>query len=100
MNKNLFSVSLWDCSIDSDVFHEWVKTDLLNKVPDQSVVILDNASFHKRLDTQVLLSQHGHTLLFLPPYSPDLNPIQHTWAKLKAIRRKLRCDVDTLFQSI
>ena len=68
MNKNLFSVSLWDCSIDSDVFHEWVKTDLLNKVPDQSVVILDNASFHKRLDTQVLLSQHGHTLLFLPSW--------------------------------
>ena len=100
LNKNLFSVSLWDCSIDSDVFHEWVKTDLLNKVPDQSVVILDNASFHKRLDTQVLLSQHGHTLLFLPPYSPDLNPIEHTWAKLKAIRRKLRCDVDTLFQSV
>ncbi|SVC55660.1 uncharacterized protein METZ01_LOCUS308514, partial [marine metagenome] len=55
------------------------------------VIVLDNASFHKRQETQLLLSQKGHTLLFLPPYSPDLNPIEHTWAQLKAIRRKLRC---------
>ncbi|MAE17498.1 IS630 family transposase, partial [Candidatus Poribacteria bacterium] len=34
-------------------------------------------------------------LLFLPPDSPDLNPIEQTWAQLKAIGRKLRCDVDT-----
>ena len=64
------------------------------------MIVLDNASFHKRQDTQLLFSQQGHTLLFLPPYSPDLNPIEHTWAQLKAIRGKLRCDVDTLFQSI
>jgi len=64
------------------------------------VIVLDNASFHKGQDTQLLFSQQGHTLLFLPPYSPALNPIEHTWAQLKAIRWKLRCDVDTLFQSI
>ena len=60
----------------------------------------DNASFHKRQDTQLLFLKNGHTLLYLPPYSPDLNPIEHTWGQLKAIRRKLRSDVDTLFQSI
>ena len=97
LNKKLFSVSLWECSIDSDVFHQWAKTDLLHKLPERSVIVLDNASFHKGQDTQLLFSQQGHTLLFLPPYSPDLNPIEHTWAQLKAIRRKLRSDVDTLF---
>jgi len=100
MNKDLFSVSLWECTVDSDVFHAWAKMDLLPKLPKRSVVILDNASFHKRQDTQLLFLENGHTLLYLPPYSPELNPIEHTWAQLKAIRRKLRCDVDILFQSI
>ena len=72
---------------------------MLPKLPPKSILILDNASFHKRLDTQELLEKHGHVLLFLPPYSPDLNPIEHIWAQLKSIRRKLQCDVDTLFSS-
>lgn len=94
----LLSVSLWECSIDSDVFHTWMSVNLIPKLPKNAVLILDNASFHKRKDTQMLLESHGHTLLFLPPYSPDLNPIEHTWAQLKAIRRKLRCNVDSVFQ--
>ena len=98
-NKELFSVSLWECSIDSDVFHEWAKTSLIPQLPANSVIILDNATSHKRSDTQELFASHGHTLLFLPPYSPDLNPIERTWAQLKALRRKLRCDVDTLFKT-
>ena len=73
--------------------------DLLPKLSKRSVVILDNAAFHKRQDTQLLFRDHGHILLYLPPYSPDLNPIERTWAQLKAIRRRLRCDVDSLFRN-
>lgn len=79
------------------MFHAWVKSELIKVVPENSVVILDNATFHKRMDTQELFRKNGHTLLYLPPYSPDLNPIEHTWAQLKALRRKLRCDVNDLF---
>ncbi len=39
------------------------------------------------------------TLEYLPPYSPDLNPIEHKLAQAKALRRKLHCDVDTLFSN-
>ena len=46
------------------------------------------ASFHKRADFQPLIEQHGHLLEFLPPYSPDLNPIEHKWAQAKALRRQ------------
>ncbi len=60
--------------------------------------MLDNATFHKRKDATEALLEAGHSVLFLPPYSPDLNPIEHIWAQLKAIRRKKRCDVDTLFR--
>ena len=40
---------------------------------------MDNATFHKRSDIQKLLEQHGHHILWLPPYSPDLNPIDERY---------------------
>ena len=53
---------------------------------EDSVVILDNASFHKSAATRELVEQTGAKLLFLPPYSPDLNPIEHDFGALKKIR--------------
>ncbi|WP_417911164.1 transposase, partial [Candidatus Electronema sp. PJ] len=41
----------------------------------------------------------GHQLEFLPPYSPDLNPIEHKWAQAKVLRKKYRCSVEELFQN-
>lgn len=59
---------------------------------------MDNAAFHKRQDIQDLLSQHGHQILWLPPYSPDLNPIEKMWAWVKAKRKKwLVNSIDKLF---
>ena len=60
---------------------------------------MDNATFHKRKDTTELIEDAGHTILWLPPYSPDLNPIEQTWAWVKKIRQKNRMDdIDLLFQ--
>ena len=53
---------------------------------ENSVVILDNASFHKSAATRELVEQTGAKLLFLPPYSPDLNLIEHDFGALKKIR--------------
>lgn len=97
LGKILLTVSLFQCNIDSDVFSIWVAKDLLPKLPKDSVVVMDNATFHKRKDIQHLIEKAGHTLLFLPPYSPDLNPIEHKWAELKAKRRKEHCSVEFLF---
>ena len=58
---------------------------------------MDNASFHKRLDIQEALRQAGHLLLFLPPYSPQLKPIEHKWAQAKAIRKQKQCSISELF---
>ena len=58
---------------------------------------MDNASFHKRQDIQEAITQAGHILEYLPPYSPVLNPIEKKWAQAKAIRRQKRCSVDELF---
>ena len=91
------TVCLFDCNINSDVFHAWLTEDLLTKTPANSVIVMDNASFHKRADMIGAIESAGHILEFLPPYSPDLNPIEHKWAQAKAVRRKERCNATDLF---
>ncbi|MDA1587403.1 transposase, partial [Bacillus cereus group sp. TH230-1LC] len=55
--------------------------------------------FHKRADIQELLEQQGHKILWLPAYSPDLNPIEHMWAWVKRKRKEWLIDsVDELFR--
>ena len=93
----LISIGLFDCNIDSDVFYHWTVKFLLPTLTQSSVIVLDNAVFHKRQDIQLVIENAGHTLLYLPPYSPDLNEIEHKWSQAKAIRRKLQCNVDELF---
>jgi transposase len=63
---------------------------LLPFLPPGSVIVLDNARFHGASSTRALVAAAGCELLFLPAYSPDLNPIEHVWAAFKnALRPKL-----------
>jgi transposase len=61
----------------------WFREMLLPSIPGGSVIVLDNAAFHKSPGLLALVESSGCSLLFLPAYSPDLNPIGHVWAKLK-----------------
>ena len=97
LNGLLLTVSLFSFNVNSDVFHAWMTQDLLPKVPVGSVIVMDNASFHKRDDIVQSIQRAGCIVEFLPPYSPDFNPIEHTWAQLKSIRNKMRCSIDELF---
>lgn len=95
----LLTVSLFETTVNTAVFNAWVIQDLLPKLPQNSVVVMDNATFHKGQDMVNALQNRGHhTLLYLPPYSPDLNPIEQKWAQLKAIRRKKGGSVEALFK--
>lgn len=93
----LLTVNLFHSNINMQVFNGWVTQDLIPKLPPDSVVIMDNASFHKSKDMAKALTDSGHTLLYLPTYSPDLNPIEKKWAHAKSIRRKLQCSIEDLF---
>jgi transposase len=53
------------------------------------VVVIDNASFHKSLKVKNLIEGAGAKLIYLPPYSPALNPIEHYWHKIKTSIRKI-----------
>ena len=93
------TVSLFNGSVNSDVFYAWLTLDFLPKVKPQTVIVMDNAAFHKRTDMIQAIESHDCVVEFLPPYSPDLNPIEHKWAQAKSARRKTQCSVDELFQN-
>lgn len=99
INTKILTVSLFDHAINADTFYAWIKDDLLPKLPEKSVLILDNASFHKRKDIKMAVVNANQILEYLPTYSPDLNKIEKKWAEAKAKRRKYGCSVEELFKN-
>ena len=61
----------------------WVEKILVPELRSGQLVIMDNATFHKASEIKELIESAGCVLLFLPPYSPDLNPIEKFWANFK-----------------
>lgn len=70
------------------IFETWIETQLLPTLSVGDIVILDNVAFHKSEKAERLVKSKGAWMLFLPPYSPDLNPIEMAYSKLKALLRK------------
>jgi len=99
IGDSLLTVSLFEDNINTNIFTTWTYQDLLPKLPPNSVIVMDNAGFHKNKDMQDKIKEQGHILEYLPAYSPDLNPIEHKWAQAKAARRKYNCDLFTLFST-
>lgn len=80
-----------DGAVNADVFEAFVERVLIEQLRPGDVVIMDNLSSHKRSRTRQLIESVGATLLFLPPYSPDLNPIEMIFSKIKQLLRSLAC---------
>jgi len=74
---------------DTILFNAWLKQVLIPNLTTGQVLILDNASFHKSIESQIVVEAAGCKILFLPPYSPDLNPIEKCWANMKTKVREL-----------
>lgn len=70
-------------SCNTELFNRWVEEFLIKKLKPGQVIIMDNASFHKSEKTKLLIESVGCQLIFLPPYSPELNPIEKFWANMK-----------------
>ena len=75
-------------AMDREMFDLYIETQLAPTLHKGDVVILDNLPVHKSPKSQALLKEQGNWFLFLPRYSPDLNPIEMAFAKLKALIRK------------
>lgn len=75
--------------INAASFEEWVETCLVPTLSPGDVVVMDNLSAHKGPRVEQLITAAGAELRYLPPYSPDLNPIEKAYSKLKAHLRKI-----------
>ncbi|MDF3048016.1 MAG: transposase [Candidatus Midichloriaceae bacterium] len=99
LNSTIVAIGLLIGSVNTEVFTHWVEQILLPNIPPKSVIVMGNASFHKGKDMRKIIEKAGHILLYLPPYSPDLNPIEKKWAQAKHIRRTTYCSIDDIFNT-
>ena len=90
-----------DGPINGDWFEAYVRHVLVPTLRPCDVVIMDNLSSHKGASVREMIEAAGARLVFLPPYSPDFNPIELAFAKLKALLRKAaERTVDGLWEAI
>ena len=83
------------------IFETYVEKELAPSLKEGDIVIMDNLSAHKSPAAETAIKARGAWVLFLPPYSPDLNPIEMAFSKLKAhLRARTARTIDTLWQEI
>ncbi len=68
---------------NAELFNLWLEKILVPRLKPKQIIVMDNASIHKTNTTLSIIKRAGCELMFLPPYSPDLNPIEHVWANAK-----------------
>ena len=81
-------------------FEDWFETMFLPCVPKGVVVILDNASFHRKKKLATIVERAGVSLLFLPAYSPDFNKIENRWANMVRALPDLTPNCETLEEAV
>ena len=89
-HRGMLATMSIEAATDGDVFLAYLDQVLCPKLRSGHVVIMDNLSAHKVDGVRERIEACGASVLYLPPYSPDLNPIEKAWAKLKACLRALR----------
>lgn len=86
---------------DSAVFEAYIRDILGPTLRAGDLVVMDNVRFHKAASIEALIQQRGAAILWLPPYSPDLSPIEHAFSKLKqSLRRAKPTSFDALLHAI
>jgi transposase len=85
---------------DHCVFEDWFENALLAGLPEGSTIVMDNASFHRKKALRGLAEKAKSRVVFLPAYSPDYNPIEKTWANMKAFLRNYVFQFESLQSAI
>jgi transposase len=85
--KQLLALVLFQGSTKAQWFNHWLQTCLFKELPKNATVILDNAAFHKTAKTRQLFEESPYNILYLLPYSPDLDPIEKVFAHMKKRRQ-------------
>lgn len=88
VKSKIIAPMCYNGTCNTAVFNTWIEKILIPELRTGQVIIMDNASFHKSQKTKDLIEKAGCKILFLPPYSPDLNPIEIFWANFKKLIQK------------
>ena len=90
------SYTIYSGGTTREKFLDYLKNTLIPTLHEGDIVVMDNMRTHHVKEVQTLLQKAGMKLLYLPAYSPDLNPIENMWSKIKAILRKLKIRLSLL----
>ena len=83
-NGKHLAVQCYEHSTNSVFFEDWFEFELIPLLPENAIIVLDNASFHRKNVLWDIAHKYDIYLLFLPPYSPEFNKIEQSWANFKA----------------
>jgi transposase len=100
-SQGIVAASSFDAATDAEIFRQFIAEVLVPQLKAGQVVVMDNLACHKHPKIRQLIEGCGARVLYLPPYSPDLNPIEMAISKIKTLLRKLaRRTVEGLFTAI
>jgi transposase len=100
LEKEIIAPLQYDGAMDSILFEAWFEQRLLPSLPANTVIVMDNATFHRKRKLIPMANGRGHEIIFLPPYSPELNLIENFWAWLKRRLKKVIYQFDSLDDAI
>lgn len=83
VNHKPIAPMVFNGSCNTKLFETWAEEFLIKELKPGQFVVMDNAAFHRSIKTKELIESVGCKIIFLPPYSPDLNPIEKFWANMK-----------------
>ena len=87
LGQEIISPLAYSGTMDSRLFEFWFEKQLLPALSPGTVVVMDNTSFHRKAQLVCAAQKYGFRIIFLPPYSPEFNPIENFWAWLKRYLR-------------
>jgi len=82
--KKHIAMQCYEHTTTASFFEDWFEFELIPLLPENALIIMDNAAFHRKKVLFKIAARYEINLLFLPPYSPEFNPIEHSWANFKA----------------
>ena len=99
-NNDINAPMTYQGTMNTALFLAWLEIFLVPTLFKGQVIIMDNASIHKNMKVKEIIEDAGCKLLYLPTYSPDLNPIENYWAVMKKNIRKIRDKYDNIYTAI
>ena len=100
MGNKILAPMQYNGTTNAQLFEFWFEQCLLPCLPEDAIIVMDNASFHSKDNLYLIAEKYNLKIIFLSPYSPELNPIENFWHTLKHWLRMNIRDFDSLDDAI